>query len=582
MPIRLTEEKIRQLLKQHQGQPPQHRLSDPSYVECDVFIAGSGPIGRVFSISATYARTILDWAEKNNKTTPKIVMADIGSKDGKITGGHHKNSIKYQKDIDMFVNVIKGALQPISVPTSDVFQSTLGGTAWTPALEQALVIQGHNPNQKPQMNLKASAVTRTVGGMATHWTCSCPIPNDEERVELHKVIPKLNMDSLLNEAGILLNVHSNEFDDSIRHNLVKKGLTDAFTQFPGRTFQNIPLAAERRSDNKDYVTWTGADTILGKWNDTFDLLTETRVTRVGWEDPLRENKSPVQLALVRDLNTGNDRLIVAKAFIIACGSVPTCQILWNSKISEEVLGQYLTEQSMTFCQVIMKSELISSVDPEDPRVVAHRTNHPNDPLPIPFNDLEPQSMIPYTPEFPWHVQIHRDAFSYGDVGPKADPRTVVDLRFFGKGEVKKENRIFMAPLHGTFNEWKAGVTDIYGMPQVTFEVTRTEADKQRDQRMMKDMTTIANYLGSYLPGSEPQFMASEPGLAMHVTGTFRIGNSADNSVADDQSRVHGIPNLWVGGNGCLPDATASNPTRTSVAIALKGAQSVIDYIAPLL
>lgn len=47
-------------------------------------------------------------------------------------------------------------------------------------------------------------------------------------------------------------------------------------------------------------------------------------------------------------------------------------------------------------------------------------------------------------------------------------------------------------------------------------------------------------------------------------GTTRIGNSADNSVADAQSRVHGFPNLWVGGNGCLPDATGSNPTRTSV------------------
>lgn len=80
---------------------------------------------------------------------------------------------------------------------------------------------------------------------------------------------------------------------------------------------------------------------------------------------------------------------------------------------------------------------------------------------------------------------------------------------------------------------------------------------------------------------------------------MRIGNKPDSSVADAQSRVHGCPNLWVGGNGCLPDATGTNPTRTSVrlhmlfsffrpvltvyftqvAIAIEGARSVISYIA---
>ena len=99
------------------------------------------------------------------------------------------------------------------------------------------------------------------------------------------------------------------------------------------------------------------------------------------------------------------------------------------------------------------------------KVAEHKRKHPTDPLPIPFNDPEPQVMIPYTHDHPWHVQVHRDAFSYGDVGPKADPRVVVDLRFFGKSEIREENEVIFDGL--SMSDWQAGITDIYGMPQAT-------------------------------------------------------------------------------------------------------------------
>lgn len=95
---------------------------------------------------------------------------------------------------------------------------------------------------------------------------------------------------------------------------------------------------------------------------------------------------------------------------------------------------------------------------------------------------------------PWHTQIHRDAFSYGEVGPKVDPRIVVDLRFvatrvwyststliiffrfFGMQSGVSKNRII----------FEKNITDAFGMPQATFEYTPTDEHALEANRMMNE------------------------------------------------------------------------------------------------
>jgi pyranose oxidase len=112
------------------------------------------------------------------------------------------------------------------------------------------------------------------------------------------------------------------------------------------------------------------------------------------------------------------------------------------------------------------------------------------------------------------------------------------------------------------------------MPQPTFEWYLDEEDSKKQHRMMADMLRAANALGGFLPGSEPQFVA--PGLPIHVTGTVRMGKDAKDSVVDENSRVWGIENLYLGGNGLISRGSASNPTLTSVAMALKATEHIIN------
>jgi len=533
---------------------------DETLIETDVLIAGTGPI------ACAFARKIIE-----GHPTARVYMVDIGAQDHPIPGAHQKNSVKYQKDIDAFVNVIKGALQPVSIPPGETFQSTLGAAGWN---KRGVVSKGFNPEQEPELNLRGTAITRTVGGMATHWTCSCPIPHAGERVNCP--IPSDEFESLLKQSGELLNVHEHEFDISIRHREIKKVLNEAF---PDRGIKNIPLAVKRREDNPRYVTWTGSNTVLGDviHSDRLTIRDETRFSAVfsGIDD------KRIRIALLRDLRTNSDILVFAKAFIIACGAICTPQILWNSHIRPKALGHYLAEQSMAFCQVVLSKSIVDDIatNPEYKEAVEkHKAKHPTDPLPIPFDDPEPQLMIGYSQDHNYHVQIHRDAFSYGDVGPRADPRVILDFRFFGKQDIHVDNHVRFSEdvkIPNT-NDWRPGVTDDYGMPQPTFYVQRSTADAERDQKMMEDMTKTALAIGPFLPGSYPQFM--EPGLALHITGTTRVGNDPDTSVANENSRVHGYDNLWVGGNNVIPDATASNPTRTSIAYAIKAAKDVIEVL----
>jgi pyranose oxidase len=560
-------------------------IAAPVTHEADVLVIGSGPVG------CTFARRLVE-AGRN------VLMIDAGAQLSRRYGEHLKNSYLFQRNIDLFVSVIKGNLLPLSTATHREPVLTLDPSAFSydPDKYAGFSLRNQNPEQRQHLNLPAAAATYAVGGMATHWTCAIPRfhPEVERRYRGQNYpVDDKEMDKLYDEAETLLARSTRVFATSARHLLVKRVLQRAGEEFADVT--ELPLAVSDRADSArtSAVTWSAADTVLGDLADpahtpprgSFTLLPEHQCVRLEFTGSDKHQK--VREAVVRDLRDVREEIrLRAETYVVACGAVPTPQLLLNSGVTLPALGRYLTEQPMSFCQVVLQQEHMDDLEEilrspsggDGPARAAadrvaryraaelkrlHSGDKCADPVPFPPTERDPNLALLVTGGRPWHCQIHRDAFTYGAVPPNVDPRLIVDLRWFGISRPRPENRV-------TFSR---KLRDTFDMPQPTFHFRLDEAERKDTDRMNEHMLRTAAALGGFMPGSEPVFLT--PGLPLHIAGTTRMGTSALDSVVDEYSKVWHIDNLYLGGNGLHPFGNASNPTLTSVAMALHAADTIV-------
>ena len=93
-------------------------------------------------------------------------------------------------------------------------------------------------------------------------------------------------------------------------------------------------------------------------------------------------------AEVQNLMENEVLVINAKTYVLAAGAVLTPQILFNSGIRPPVLGQYLCEQPMTFCQIVLLQSIVDDIEKRVKRMKL--ALNPDDPIPIPIDDPPPQ------------------------------------------------------------------------------------------------------------------------------------------------------------------------------------------------
>jgi choline dehydrogenase-like flavoprotein len=448
----------------------------------------------------------------------RVLMVDAGPQLSRRPGEHLKNAFAYQHDHERFGALVRGHLHPLSGPATE------------PPAAGALI------------SLDAGVATYAVGGMATHWTGVTP--RHHPVVERSGVFPAAEWDALYRDAEALLNTCTNLTADAVSHQAVLGALTAEYPELPAPYgVQHLPMAAERRTDNPRLVRWTGTDTVLGPLadggRDEFVLREQHLCRRLG----LAADGASIVYAEIEDLVTGQTLRVEAETYVLACGAVLTPQLLYASGVRPPALGRYLTEQPVAFAQIVLR----------------------DGPVPIPEDDGDPNVWIPVSADRPWHCQIHRDLPYDGMApAPEIDSRLVVDLRWFGLVGPRPENRV----------RFSDSARDVFGLPEASLEFSLGEEDDARQHRMMADLRRAAAALGPCKPGSEPRFVV--PTLPLHIAGTVRMGTDSGTSVVDAGSKVWGLENLYLGGNGLIPDGTASNPTLTSVAMALRASRGILD------
>ncbi|CAH0153387.1 MULTISPECIES: GMC oxidoreductase [unclassified Microbacterium] len=489
----------------------------------DVVIVGSGPTG------AAYARILSEQAPGAT-----IVMFEVGPTVSDPPGAHVKNI----GDPTARARAQQASEGPgergAKVANPGAAKAGVrGARPGTFLLEDGYAFPGEE-------GMPVAAMSSNVGGMAAHWTGACPRPGGSERIAF---VP--DMDELLAEGERLLGVTTDAFDAAPFGAIVRERLAAAVDEgrSAGTKVQRMPLAAHRRDDGR--LVWSGSDVVLGEVtrdNPAFSLVDESLVTSVR----LAEGRAAG--VVVRDLRTGEEHEVAARAVVVAADALRTPQLLWASGVRPAALGRYLNDQA----QIVFASRLRD--------VAPLGADAPSTGL----AEYSGVSWVPFTDDVPFHgqiMQLDASPIPLAEDDPVV-PGSIVGLGLFCAKDLRAEDRVEFDDVH----------VDGYGMPAPRIHYTLTARDREVIERARQEIVRLGEAVGDPLD-SRPFTLPA--GSSLHYQGSTRMGLEDDGtSVCDIDSRVWGTPGLYVAGNGVIPTATACNPTLTSVALAVRGARAI--------
>ncbi|WP_373228586.1 GMC oxidoreductase [Cohnella sp.] len=234
----------------------------------------------------------------------------------------------------------------------------------------------------------------------------------------------------------------------------------------------------------------------------------------------------------------------SKNVVISAGALETPQLLLYSGIQGRAIGHYLTNHSF---------------------VMAHGVVNRGD-FPELLGTLG--ILIPQTNEQPFQIQLYGPGDYFWYSYEEQPLRREWDVRFEGFGIVESrfENQVYLDP--NRRNE--------YGVPKIQINFSYSEKDKEIIYQVARAIEQAAVVIKAPLiiKDGKSDLCLMPPGLDNHVSGTCRMGIDSSNSGTNRYGEVFGVNGLFVADNSILPPIGASNPTLTTISLAIRTA----DYI----
>lgn len=505
-----------------------------THEKVDVLIVGSGPAG------ATYARTIGDL-----KPHARVLMVEVGPVIPGTRGEHSQNMTDEERAAAQLLTqgpdsgVVRATaladIAPGIDPSMEFRQTVLPG----------LFFVDPRPDLGPgEVGLPAASMASGVGGMGIHWGTSSPRPQQSERVPF---LSAEDLDAALTHAEELLGTQTPPVPGAGLPEAIRAAVAEVLDG-PDVTPTGFMPTSTRWENGS--VRFAGTGAILGELEATapgFELRPLTLAKRVVLGD------GAATAVVLEDRDTGEEYEVEADHVVVCADGLRTPQLLFASGIRPPALGHHLNEHFQMATFVALSDEFDPAAFESDPSDVAS--------ILAPFSDARPFQV--------GAIALANSAFKIdlgdGDgLGDDAASRLAI-VACYGAKDIQYVDAV----------EFSDREQDYYGMPRMRIRYSRTADDLALIERMRATSVAVAERIGVAVEA--PELAAG--GSSLHYQGTVRMGEVDDGrSVCNRDLRVWGIRNLYVGGNGVIPTATASNPTLTTVALAWRAATRIAEQL----
>lgn len=496
--------------------------SDPA----DLLVVGSGIMGSIV------ARLV-----READPSARIRMIDGGSAIG-ATPGLHLHDVAEPELWERYNERVATGIQGFYTGADPALSSARDVTGLEPGMH-LLSTLGESTATMP-----ASAAAWNVGGMGAHWTAAVPWPAGAETFASGS---PAEWDRDLATAQRVLCSRSPALGPTEPGRIVLAGLAARYSGIgpADRGPQPMPMAVVPRPDG--LLERVGPSRIfppIGSGGDeAFELLPGTLALA------LDHDGRRVRGAVVRDVATGEQRVLEAGATVVCADTFRTPQLLFASGIRPEALGRHLNEHAFVTGRVLLD---LARFGLDRSRLPLVRPGEfATDSLWLPQNG----------PEQPFHGQIMDTTYVDEAGSPLAHS---VGLSLYTPVESRPENRL----------RFVEGETDLTGLPRFEIDFAYSAADRALIERAREEMAAVAALFGDFDPEAESALLP--PGSSLHQTGTVRLGAADDGtSVCGPGGRVWGFDNLFLAGNGVVPTAVVANATLTGAVTAVRAARSVL-------